>query len=219
MSGYCICLSRHLHLRALLPEGTEPLFGPCTHVAWTGVRPRRGTLLLLSPSRLVLPPEAPVAIRSLPFSPQTPTMVKDVHDQAAAEVVELDSLPNGVEGTALDPVAMIGHKPTVPRTLDRLIGLIGVNSSVVCPWPNFYFVAALNLGNGGTLGLLIGTIAATAGMAPVYLSLAEKMRKYPTAGGTSNAHELRTSARSECSVSSHMTRGLRTPIADNPSSV
>ena len=111
-------------------------------------------------------------------------MVKDVHDQPSSEVVELDDLQNGREGTESDPVARIGHKPTVPRTLNRLIGLIGVNSSVVCPWPNFYFVAALNLGNGGTLGLLIGTIAATCGMAPVYLSLAEKMRKYPTAGGT-----------------------------------
>ncbi|KAK5716978.1 hypothetical protein LTR17_016195 [Elasticomyces elasticus] len=82
-----------------------------------------------------------------------------------------------------DPVAKIGHTATVPRTLDKLIGLIGVNSSVVCPWPNFYFVAALNLGNGGSLGLLLGTLIACVGMAPVYLSLAEKMRKYPTAGG------------------------------------
>jgi hypothetical protein len=146
-------------------------------------------------------------------------MVKDVHDQSSAEVVELDNLQNGGEGTEFDPVARIGHKPTVPRTLDRLIGLIGVNSSVVCPWPNFYFVAALNLGNGGTLGLLIGTIAATAGMAPVYLSLAEKMRKYPTAGGTSNGYELRTCVRSECYVSSHIMCRLRAPITDNPSSV
>ncbi|KAK3112829.1 hypothetical protein LTR53_010483 [Teratosphaeriaceae sp. CCFEE 6253] len=82
-----------------------------------------------------------------------------------------------------DPVAKIGHVATVPHTLDKLIGLIGVNSSVVCPWPNFYFVAALNLGNGGSLGLLVGTLIACVGMAPVYLSLAEKMRKYPTAGG------------------------------------
>ena len=146
-------------------------------------------------------------------------MAEDVHDQTSAEVVELDNLPNGGEGTAFDPVAKIGHMPTVPRTLNHLIGLIGVNSSVVCPWPNFYFVAALNLGNGGTLGLLIGTIAATAGMAPVYLSLAEKMRKYPTAGGTSNRYALRTFARSECYISSHMTCGLHTPITDNPSSV
>lgn len=74
-------------------------------------------------------------------------------------------------------VLKIGQRPTVPRSLNKLIGLIGVNSSIVCPWPNFYFVAALNLGNGGTLGLLIGTIAACFGMAPVYLSMAEKMRK------------------------------------------
>jgi hypothetical protein len=79
--------------------------------------------------------------------------------------------------TADDPVVKIGHTPTVPHTLDKLVGLIGVNSSVVCPWPNFYFVAALNLGNGGSLGLLIGTLIACIGMAPVYLSLAEKMRK------------------------------------------
>lgn len=76
-----------------------------------------------------------------------------------------------------DPVKAIGHKPTVPRTLNKLVSLIGVNSSVVCPWPNFYFVAALNLGNGGSLGLLVGAVVATCGMAPVYLSLAEKMRK------------------------------------------
>lgn len=96
------------------------------------------------------------------------------------DVAELDNLQHSPELTPSsieDPVEAIGHKPTVPRTLNRLIGLIGVNSSVVCPWPNFYFVAALNLGNGGTLGLLVGTIAATCGMAPVYLSLAEKMRK------------------------------------------
>lgn len=77
----------------------------------------------------------------------------------------------------LDPVEKIGHKPTVPRTLDKLIGLIGVNSSVVVPWPNFYLVATLNLANGGTAGLLVGTIIACIGMTPVYLSLAEKMRK------------------------------------------
>jgi hypothetical protein len=131
-------------------------------------------------------------------------MVKDVNDHPSSEVVELANLQNGgKEGTETDPVARIGHKPTVPRTLDRLIGLIGVNSSVVCPWPNFYFVAALNLGNGGTLGLLVGTIAACFGMAPVYLSLAEKMRKYPTAGGTPNGYGLRALARSECHDSFH----------------
>ena len=100
-------------------------------------------------------------------------------------VFELDGLPQ-VQQSSLqrqpsedsDPVAKIGHTPTVPRTLDGLVSLIGVNSSVVCPWPNFFFVAALNLGNGGTLGLLVGTIVACFGMAPVYLSLAEKMRKW-----------------------------------------
>lgn len=76
-----------------------------------------------------------------------------------------------------DPVAKIGYKPTVQRTLNGLISLIGVNSSVVCPWPNFYFVAALNLENGGTLGLLLGAVLACIGTIPVYLSLAEKMRK------------------------------------------
>ena len=108
-------------------------------------------------------------------------MVKGAADDASAEVVEmgnLESSPERPPSSIEDPVAKIGHKPTVPRTLDKLIALIGVNSSVVCPWPNFYFVAALNLGNGGSLGLLVGTIAATCGMAPVYLSLAEKMRKY-----------------------------------------
>lgn len=81
--------------------------------------------------------------------------------------------PSSVE----DLIKATGHKPTLPRTLSKLIALIGVKCSVVCPWPTFYFVAALNLGNGGSLGLLVGTIVATCGMAPVYLSLAEKMRK------------------------------------------
>ncbi|KAK5173804.1 uncharacterized protein LTR77_002485 [Saxophila tyrrhenica] len=113
-------------------------------------------------------------------------MAKGAVNDSSTEVVELGNLRSSPERSPSsneDPVVKIGHKPTVPRTLDKLIGLIGVNSSVVCPWPNFYFVAALNLGNGGSLGLLVGTIAATVGMAPVYLSLAEKMRKYPTAGG------------------------------------
>lgn len=57
------------------------------------------------------------------------------------------------------------------------MALIGVNSSVGCPWPNFYFVAALNLEDRGSLGLLIGTIAATGGIVPVYLSFAEEIRK------------------------------------------
>ena len=59
-----------------------------------------------------------------------------------------------------EAVEKLGIKPTVPRTLKRLIGLIGVNSSVVCPWPSFYFVAVLNLANGGTGGLMVGTIIA-----------------------------------------------------------
>lgn len=108
-------------------------------------------------------------------------MPKDPPTEASTAVVELNhlgTLPERPTCSIEDPVKAIGHNPTVPRTLDKLIGLIGVNSSVVCPWPNFYFVAALNLGNGGSLGLLIGTIAATCGMVPVYLSLAEKMRKY-----------------------------------------
>lgn len=107
-------------------------------------------------------------------------MSKDIGGDASTEVIEMGNLNGFHERPASsidDPVKAIGHKPTVPRTLDKLIGLIGVNSSVVCPWPNFYFVAALNLGNGGSLGLLVGTIAATCGMVPVYLSLAEKMRK------------------------------------------
>lgn len=103
-------------------------------------------------------------------------------DQRVVEMDDLQHSPTCAPSSIQDPVKAIGHKPTVPRTLNRLIGLIGVNSSVVCPWPNFYFVAALNLGNGGTLGLLVGTIVATFGMAPVYLSLAEKMRKYVAPG-------------------------------------
>ena len=96
----------------------------------------------------------------------------------ATEVIELDSSQR--QPSESDPVVKIGHRPTIPRTLDRLIALIGVNSSVVCPWPNFYMVATLNLANGGTAGLLVGTIIACIGMTPVYLSLAEKMRKYAT---------------------------------------
>jgi hypothetical protein len=95
----------------------------------------------------------------------------------------LDTLPSAEQGSLqrqpleIDPIAGIGHKPTVPRILDRLIALIGVNSSIVVPWPNFYFVATLNLGNGGTAGLLVDTILAYIGMVAVYLSLAEKIRK------------------------------------------
>ena len=102
---------------------------------------------------------------------------------STAEVVELNTLASTRHDSVqqslseTDPVAKIGHTLTVPRTLDRLVALIGVNSSVVCPWPNFYFVATLNLANGGIAGLLVGTIVACIGMAPVYLSLAEKLRK------------------------------------------
>ena len=102
------------------------------------------------------------------------------HDKSP-EVVELNHLPSA--GTSperpadAEAVEKLGFQPTVPRTLNRLIGLIGVNSSVVCPWPTFYFVAVLNLANGGTAGLLVGTIIACIGMAPVYISLAEKIRK------------------------------------------
>lgn len=59
-----------------------------------------------------------------------------------------------------EAVEKLGIKPTVPRSLKRLISLIGVNSSVVQPWPTFYFVSVLNLANGGTAGLLVGTIVA-----------------------------------------------------------
>lgn len=108
-------------------------------------------------------------------------------DHQTSTIVELDNLPR--DGTSperlsdTEPVLKLGLNPTVPRTLNRLVGLIGVNSSVVCPWPTFYFVAVLNLANGGTAGLLVGTIIACIFMAPIYISLAEKIRKYPTAGG------------------------------------
>jgi hypothetical protein len=79
-----------------------------------------------------------------------------------------------------DAVARLGLTPTVPRTLNRLIGLIGVNSSVVVPWPSFVFVAVLNLANGGTAGLIIDLLIGGAFMMPVYISLAEKIRKCVT---------------------------------------
>ncbi|KAK5164304.1 uncharacterized protein LTR77_009999 [Saxophila tyrrhenica] len=70
----------------------------------------------------------------------------------------------------------------VPRTLTKLVGLIGVNSSVFVRWPSFIFVAVLNLSNGGTWGLVVGLIVSIVFMIPLYISLAENIRKYPTAG-------------------------------------
>lgn len=90
---------------------------------------------------------------------------------------------NGGAHSDADAVARLQVKPTIPRTLNRLIGLIGVNSSVVSAWPIFFLTSVLSLANGGTAGLLIGVIIAALGMVPVYISLAEKIRKYPTAGG------------------------------------
>lgn len=136
-------------------------------------------------------PSSPFAVLSLVLSHyHHAAMAKTT--PAPTEVVELGNMSPEKNGSPqpkpsmetasieTDPVAKLGLKPTVPRTLDRLIGLIGVNSSVVCPWPNFYFVSVLNLANGGTAGLLLGTIIACLGMTPVYLSLAEKMRKCDT---------------------------------------
>ena len=99
-----------------------------------------------------------------------------------AVAVELGTVPNNGTLSPRRPsdseaVVKIGLTPTVPRTLDRLISLIGLNSAVVCPWPTFYFVSVLNLANGGTAGLLVGTIIACVFMGPVYVSLAEKIRR------------------------------------------
>jgi choline transport protein len=82
-----------------------------------------------------------------------------------------------------DAVARLHVKPTIPRTLKGLIGLIGVNSSVVSAWPIFFLTSVLSLANGGTLGFLIGVLVTTVGLTPTYISLAEKIRAYPTAGG------------------------------------
>ena len=79
-----------------------------------------------------------------------------------------------------DAVKNLNLVPTIQRTLNKLISLIGLNSAVVCPWPAFYFTAVLSLANGGTAGLLVGIIIACIFMAPVYISLAEKIRKYAT---------------------------------------
>jgi len=62
--------------------------------------------------------------------------------------------------------------------LDKLIALIGLNSSVVCPWPAFLFASVLQIANGGTGALLVGTIVACVFMGPVYVSLAEKIRRF-----------------------------------------
>lgn len=80
-------------------------------------------------------------------------------------------------------IEKLNHKATIPRTLNRLIGLVGVNSSVVSAWPIFFLTSVISLSNGGTAGLLVGVIVASLGMVPVYISLAEKIRRYPTAGG------------------------------------
>lgn len=80
-------------------------------------------------------------------------------------------------------VKRLHHKPTIPRTLNHLIGLIGVNSSVVSAWPIFFLTSVLSLSNGGTAGYLVGVLIASIGLIPVYISLAEKIRKYPTSGG------------------------------------
>lgn len=107
--------------------------------------------------------------------------------KTSTDVVELNDTPPqplaSRRSSDAEAVAKLGLTPTVPRSLDKLIGLIGLNSSVVCPWPTFVFVSVLNLANGGTAGLLVGTIIACVFMGPVYISLAEKIRRYPTAGG------------------------------------
>lgn len=110
------------------------------------------------------------------------------NDVAATSAVELDDRAaretwTGQSYSDADAVARLHVKPTIPRTLDRLIGLIGVNSSVVSAWPIFFLTSVISLSNGGTAGLLVGVIIAAFGMVPVYVSLAEKIRKYPTAGG------------------------------------
>ncbi|KAK3712082.1 hypothetical protein LTR37_009173 [Vermiconidia calcicola] len=81
-----------------------------------------------------------------------------------------------------EAVARLGLTPTVPRTLTKLIGLIGVNSSVVVPWPTFIFVAVLNLSNGGTGGLVVDLSITIVFMIPVYISLAEKIRNFLCCG-------------------------------------
>jgi hypothetical protein len=77
-----------------------------------------------------------------------------------------------------EAVEKLGITPTLPRSLNQIIGLIGVNSSVVVPWPSFIFVAVLNLANGGTAGLIVDLLIGIVFMVLVYISLAEKIRKY-----------------------------------------
>lgn len=113
--------------------------------------------------------------------------MKETHI-ASTGAIELDDnsgrdIPASRVYSDADAVARLHLKPTIPRTLDRLIGLVGVNSTVVSAWPIFFITSVLSLANGGTGGLLIGAVIASIGMVPVYVSLAEKIRKYPTAGG------------------------------------
>lgn len=102
--------------------------------------------------------------------------VHELHDLA-------HSSPHRHTSPDANAIEKLHHKPTIPRTLDRLIGLVGVNSSVVSAWPIFFLTSVISLSNGGTAGLLVGVIVASLGMIPVYISLAEKIRRYPTAGG------------------------------------
>lgn len=83
-----------------------------------------------------------------------------------------------------DAVARLHINPTIRRTLDRLLGLIGINSSVVSAWPISSLTSSvLSLSNGGTAGLLAGVVLASLGMVPVYISPAERIWIFPTAGG------------------------------------
>lgn len=112
--------------------------------------------------------------------------MKDGHltSNGAVELADLPDRSPGRDGASDgDAITKLHHKPTIPRTLDRLIGLIGVNSSVVSAWPDFFLTSVISLSNGGTAGLLVGVIIASLGMVPVYIGLAEKIRRYPTAGG------------------------------------
>lgn len=105
------------------------------------------------------------------------------HDDAAKEVVKLEDRPADVHSDRpysdadAEAVAKLGFKATLPRSLSNIVSLIGLNSSIVLPWPAAYFVSALNLSNGGTAGLLLASIVASVFMTAVYLSLAEKLRR------------------------------------------